>query len=167
MRAPTPRTFAAAALVVGSLALTGCGNAVESIAKAGVEKAIEDQTGTEIDIDADGGGVTIEGEDSSVKIGSAAELPADFPSEFPLPDGTLISVVQMNGGWTLGYEAVQESEVDRLLEHFTSNGYEKALAVTEATGKLYSLMKDEWVVSLTWDGSGDTKPLVYGINKTS
>ena len=73
----------------------------------------------------------------------------------------------MNGGWTLGYEAVQESEVDRLLEHFTSNGYEKALAVTEATGKLYSLMKDEWVVSLTWDGSGDTKPLVYGINKTS
>ena len=42
MRAPTPRTFAAAALVIGSLALTGCGNAVESIAKAGVEKAIED-----------------------------------------------------------------------------------------------------------------------------
>lgn len=166
MRIAALRPLVVAAAAAGALTLTGCGNAVESIAQAGIEKAMEDQTGAEVDVDADGG-VTIENEDGSVKMGAAAELPADFPSEFPLPDGTLTTVYQASGGWSLSYEGVDEAEVDSLVDHYTSEGYEKLMAVTSADGALYSFLKAPWMVSLTWDGSSDSKAMVYAITPTS
>lgn len=166
MNTATSRILVASAITAGVLTLSACGNAVEGIARAGVEKVVEDQTGAQVDVDSDGG-VTIEGEDSSLTIGAAADLPSDFPSDFPLPDGTLTSVFQASGGWSLSYEGVDNAEVESLVDHYTSEGYEKLMAVTSADGKLYSFLKAPWMVTLTWDGSSDSTPLVYGISPVS
>lgn len=104
------RTVAAAAAAVAlPLTLGACGEAVENAA----EKAIEDGSGGDAEIDLDDGEVTIENSDGSVVVGGG-KLPDGFPEDaVPLvgevksgtavdtPDGT---------GWTIGTESSGSAE---------------------------------------------------------
>jgi len=47
----------------------------------------------DVSVDPDSGSVDFEGEDGSgsVNVGEGSEVPDDFPSDVPLPDGTLVS----------------------------------------------------------------------------
>jgi hypothetical protein len=50
-----------------------------------------DETTGEIDIDADGGDLSIDGQDAGVEFSTGSELPADWPSDVPVPDGIAIT----------------------------------------------------------------------------
>lgn len=166
MRTFTPRVLVAAAVAAGALAVTGCGNAVEGIAQAGVEKMVEDQTGAQIDVDDDGG-VTIEGEDTSFKVGTAAELPADFPSELPIPEGTLTSVVTVGGQWMLGFEGVDAEALDKVVSYYKDQGYGTGANIVAGDSKTVYFSNDTWGVSLIWDGTAGSEQLVYSVYPTS
>lgn len=97
-----PARRLAALAVVPVLVLTvGCGKASEKIA----EKALEHQTGADVDLDSNGG-ISIETEDGSYSadadgnvvietdegtITAGAGLPDGWPEDLPIPDGVAIT----------------------------------------------------------------------------
>jgi hypothetical protein len=156
MQTTTRRTSTAliATAIAALLALTGCANPIEKI--------VEEQTGVEIDQDGDGN-VTLETEDGKVEIGSGTEMPADFPAELPTPTGVLTSSVTGGGGWTLNYEDVERNEVEQLKDHFRTSGYEEVSSMDSSDALMSGFVNEQWVVTLIWDGSGDSKALIYGV----
>jgi hypothetical protein len=78
------RSLFPSALVATALVLSGCGGSTE--VSPGVDVEISDETLTITGGEGD--------EEYSVTTGGAAEIPANFPSDFPLPeDATLTSAV--------------------------------------------------------------------------
>ncbi len=93
--------LAALAMVPVLVLTVGCGKASEKIA----EKAIERQTGAEVDIDGDGGvsfqtedgsytadgdgNVVVETEDGTITAGLG--LPKGWPEDLPVPEGVTIA----------------------------------------------------------------------------
>lgn len=65
-----------------AMALAACDQAAEELA----ERAAEQVTGTDIDVDDDGGEITIETDDGTFESGTG-RVPDDFPSVIPLVDG--------------------------------------------------------------------------------
>lgn len=82
------------------------GNAVEN----GVEGAIENAAGDGVDID-----VNVDG--------SAVDLPDDFPSGIPLPDGaTLTSTYSVpDEGWNLAYSMTSSGPADDLVAAYKAD----------------------------------------------
>jgi len=98
----------AGVLAVGLLA--GCGQAVES--------AVENATGTDIEVSDGGGSITFdnEGEEMTVSTGDSAQMPDAVPSEFPTPDGARLAAVTEVGDGSFGlvYEWPDGTEADFL-----------------------------------------------------
>lgn len=149
--------LAAATALIAGLGLTGCffPNPVETI----VDKVAEDNG---VDLDTGDGDVRWEDESGSVHIGENVEMPSGFPSDLPVPDGTLAAVITMETGITLQFHEVDREEVGALVSALEAAGYENS--VTD-TGSAYmaSLQTDSRVVSVIWDSSEDTGGyLIYG-----
>jgi uncharacterized protein YceK len=91
------------------LVTSGCGSDVAN--EQAVENAIENANPS-VDVDAqDGGaGITATDEDGNeVGVGTAAQVPSDFPSAVPLPEGTLtVAAKSPDGAFTLQYQVSQE-----------------------------------------------------------
>jgi len=84
----THRLMLAAGVTVAAVILTGCGS--DSANKA-VEQAIQSANPT-VSADVQDGGAGITATDKSggeISVGTAAKVPADFPSSVPLPDESL------------------------------------------------------------------------------
>jgi hypothetical protein len=119
----TRRTAIAAALLVPALALSvsACGDAATEQA---LEQAIEDANPT-LDADVSDGGAGVKATDDAgneVGVGTAAKVPAGFPSEVPLPEGDLtVAASSPEGGFTLQYQ-VDGSPTD------AATAYERTLS---------------------------------------
>lgn len=154
----------AATIAVSALVLTGCGQAAEELA----EEAVKQGGGGDVEIDADGDSVKIEGEDGSISIGKD-ELPENFPSEVSLPDGgTIESATSITDnkkdGWFLQvtYPDVSAKELasslaasltgagfkesstssfnNQSLVTYEGNGYEAAAVILEGEGSSASTL---------------------------
>lgn len=114
------------ALAVTLLALTGCAGlpvpGIEGVVEDVVEGALEGQTGVDID------------------SGANVSVPAEFPSEFPLPAGTLTSVVVVEGTFSLTYSVDDEAVAQQLVDDVTALGFTE-LAVSDM-GDLQSWILD-------------------------
>jgi len=67
-------------------------NIADKIAEEAIEKAIESDSGENVDIDFDDGEMTIESDDGEVSIGMGSDLPDNFPDNVPVyPDMEIIS----------------------------------------------------------------------------
>lgn len=149
----TSRIATATATIMLTISLCSCASPVEQL--------VEAQTGTEIETDGDR--TTIETEDGKVEVGTGTELPTDFPADLPTPDATLTAALSGGGGWTLNYENVGRDEVEQLENHFRAAGYEEVTRM-DMSGVIQSgYQGEQWVVTFVWDGSGDSKALIYGI----
>ena len=96
-----------------SLALSGCfANPLESITEGlvenGVEELIEGQTGVDIDVN-----------------GSGVSLPDSWPSELPLPEGTLTYSLSAGGTFSALFEVSDESVATDLGAQLEAAGFEK------------------------------------------
>lgn len=58
--------------------------------------------------------------DVNLDIRTDVTVPDDFPSGFPLPDGTLTAAVSMDGGWQLDYNINDASIGEEIVARFTS-----------------------------------------------
>lgn len=87
-----PRTSRMLPLVGASFALlvsAGCSSAADKASEKLVERAIESESGGDVDLnfDADGEGTfSVETEDGSFSMGAGGEVPDAWPSDVPLPD---------------------------------------------------------------------------------
>src|SRR5690554_4367684 len=103
----TLRFSVAAAAAVGAFLLASCspGDLIGSAVEKGVEKGVEAATGSEIDIDEDGGNITIQTDDGEFSMGGGAELPEGFPDEVPLIDGEISGGMRVSDGERDGFMA--------------------------------------------------------------
>lgn len=111
------RTRILATLSIGVFAtvvLAGCSivqdrvdQAVDDVVEEGVERAVEEGAGEGVD----------------VEFGEDADLPEGFPSEVPLPDGTLSAGIGSPDGWWVTYTVANDAAVDALFAAFDDGGW--------------------------------------------
>ena len=150
MRMRTPITVIAAATI--AFALSGCfANPVESLIESTVEEAVEGATGVEVDVDADGSGVSV---------------PADFPSDLPMPDGKLISALAIDGTFILAFEITDENAGATLAQQFKDMGWTEEAAADMGELKTWAYFDgDARVVSIGQiDGEGVATQLQYTVS---
>jgi hypothetical protein len=127
------RRSATIAVLIAATGLTACGAVAEKAGEKATEKAIESQTGGDVDVDTDDGSVSIETEEGSASFGTG-EVPEDWPDDIPLPDG-----------------------LEVLTSSSTVSGNERLTAVTGSTDtepeEILAWMKEELP---DWEISGET-----------
>ena len=89
---------AALMLGVGAIALTGCVNPVEQLINNTVEDTIEGATGVDID------------------TGDGASVPEGFPSDIPLPSGSPLVALAVDGGYTVTYTLPSVADGEGIIE---------------------------------------------------
>jgi hypothetical protein len=89
---PMRKVVTAVLVAAAAFGATACSQAVERVA----EKAIEEQTGGNADVDITKDGAKIQTKDGSASI-NTGELPADFPKDVPIPKGAKV-VAGSSGG---------------------------------------------------------------------
>jgi hypothetical protein len=91
--------FAGALALAGVLAMAapGCGKAVEEITETAIESGMPGGGNVEIDQDGETFSIQSSTEDGGaidLQAGDSVALPADFPSDIPVPDGVTWNLVQ-------------------------------------------------------------------------
>lgn len=155
MRTRTTTTLLATAAMAGALTLTGCVNPVDGI----VDKVLEGQG---VDIDENGGTLTIEGEDGGSVVIGGTEVPSDFPAELPLPARDPVTALNSSSSMAVTYDGLTLEEVESLSERIDAVGYERASDFTSGSSIMRTWENDEWTISLIWSGSEDSSTLIYG-----
>ena len=104
-----------------------------------VEKAIEQSTGGEADVDLDDGSVKLNTNEGSLEIGEEVDLPSGFPSDIYVIDGTITAAMSTG-------------------EDTYTASIETTKSVSEAKTKYVSeLENDGWDITMTLDiGEGST-----------
>ena len=145
-------------------------NLAERIVEGAIEKAIEEESGEDVDIDLDEGEVTIQSDEGEVSIssdeetvtiesdegeatfGSSAELPEGFPAEVPVYENMDItsSMSGTNDGKTsYTVTALSEDGVDDIKEW-----YESQLSGWNITGEFSMETDDGQTASINAEGTG-------------
>lgn len=109
------------ALLLILLTLCACGSPEKML-----ENIIEKQTGQSIDIQDDGGSITIKGDDGesmTVTSGDNQEWPAGKMGDLPELKGKVVSVVEADGTCYVSLEGVSESDAKAYIEKLKDMGY--------------------------------------------
>jgi hypothetical protein len=115
-------------LALAILALAGCGKSISQRAsEKAAEKIIEKQSGGKANVDIDGKNLNIETEQGKMQAGENVELPADFPADVYVIDGTIKVAIsgQVNEGQSVSIETDKNvGEVSNTyLEKLASDGW--------------------------------------------
>jgi hypothetical protein len=114
-------------------------NIAEKIAEEVIEKAIESDSGENVDIDLDDGEMTIESDDGDVSIGMGADLPDNFPDNVPVyPDMEIIS------SWSVTEDNKDSYSINGLTEDAGSDVF-----------AWYKENLDGWEIENEFSASGD------------
>ena len=114
-------------------------NIAEKIAEEAIEKAIESDSGENVDIDLDDGEMTIESDDGDVSIGMGADLPDNFPDNVPVyPDMEIIS------SWSVTEDNKDSYSINGLTEDAGSDVF-----------AWYKENLDGWEIENEFSASGD------------
>jgi hypothetical protein len=131
--------------------LTGCfGNPLESLAQNGIEQAVEQATGSDVNIDTDGTG---------------ASMPSNFPDSIPVVDGRIISSMSAGDTWsvTIAVDSVESAKAG--YADLLGAGFTEVSAVDLGEGNVLNATEsDEYAVSYSWlsDGEGGVS-VTYGV----
>lgn len=132
------RLLSGLALVAAVTAgVSGC-NPLAAVTEEGVEQAIEGATGGNVDIDV-GGGVS---------------LPADFPSDVPLVDGTLFSSVSLGSGAEQSWNVIftvpdANAAYADAVSQLTGAGFTEVSQVESAEGSFGAFSNSAWSVTVS------------------
>lgn len=156
-------------MVLLALCTVGCGKSVvEKATEAAVEANLPE--GSKVDIKEDGSSVKIAGPDGQVSMetGTSVALPANFPSDIPVPDGVTWQMVQGVSGGEKASLVVQGS-VEKPLAEVSTSLKEKITAqgwVSESTfqqageSEMVTYKKAEKILSVSLTKDGEKTMLV-------
>ena len=142
------RTARAVTIVVAAvLATSGCfANPVESLVEDAVsetvEKAVEAETGVDIE------------------VGDNATLPADWPVTAALPDGELLLAYSEEGAWGATFSVADTAAAEAPIQALQSGGFEIESEQTAAGVNVYILTDGQWDVSYSWVGDPPEQVIV-------
>ena len=113
------------AMAILSLTLVGCAKSIsQKASETAAERIIEQQTGGNADVDIDDGNVKVESNQGKMEAGENVALPADFPNDVYVIEGTIKVAVSDN-------ESKGQSvsiETDKTVEEISSTYQEKLKA---------------------------------------
>lgn len=143
MRSPISSLVVAAAL--GGVALAGC-----SASDTAAEKITEAATGGDVEI-GENGDVSISTPEGNMSISEGGqELPADFPADVPVPEGTIEALTTTNtagSGPSFIFAVRLQGEVPAMTEQlsadFVAQGWTEASKTTAADGAMLSYQRDD------------------------
>ncbi len=137
MTAAHPRTrigVLAAIAVFAATALTGCfGNPVENLVNQGIEGAVEEATGGDVEI--------------------GGELPADFPAEVPILEGDIVFAAgSMGDGWLVTITPKSDDPVAEAVAALEAAGFtaDTTLSGSDASASVYT--NANYLVLVAGDG---------------
>jgi len=136
------------------ICMGGCGSCGEKIAREAMEKAIEQSSGTDIEIEQDGNTISFSGEDGQgqFSLGENVKVPNDWPAEAKIYEGAKAVMVMVSADGAFGTFQTADS-VDKVTEfykgHFNSNGWKEVQVTTTPMGKQLAYTKNEDVASVT------------------
>lgn len=147
----------------------GCGKSVvEEVTETAIESGLPD--GSKVEIGNDGGTIKIQGPDGTVSMetGESVALPANFPTDIPIPDGVTWKMVhgtQSEGNEALvvqGTLAKPISEVATFMrDKLPAQGWE-LVSSFQQTGEaeMLSFKKGEVQLSVSVSKDGDNSSLL-------
>lgn len=120
-----------------TFSLAAC-NPIAAVTEQAVEKAVEDTTGADVDIDA-GGGVS---------------MPDDFPSDVPVLDAKLFSSTSIPNGdsktWTILFQVSDPAKAYAdASKKLTDAGYTVGATTESAEGSFGTFDNGTWSVTVT------------------
>lgn len=139
--------FAAALLLTG-VGLVGCGDEEAAEPKGATSEApaetSEDQQTTDTDSAPQG-----------------EPVPADWPAQFLLPDGTITLVLELGSGYQLVIEGVDDDAAQDLITQMTDQGMESRGVVDLGNGEWAAEVSDgEWSAAYAYATGGAGLPNV-------
>jgi len=167
-------TLVLAGMVAGNY---GCGKATEVANETIVEAVIEHAVGddADVDIDAEGGSVSMTSKDGdntiTMEAGESVPFPADFPSDIPVPVGATWQMVQTSTeeGSSLmlqGLVSTPLAEVSATLRaQITEQGWESVQDISQAGEmEMMTFSKGDYTLSytLTKDGERTSVMVIRG-----
>lgn len=159
-------TLALAAAALMTAGLTAC--SAEDISEKVAEEVIENEVGgdADVDIDADGGEVTIEDGDGNT-FTSGGDLPDDFPDDIPLIEGDILTAASVDDGsqrgWSVTFvvEGDPESAYEDAAGRLTSAGFEGEVVASTMTGQYITDTYD--VVVIAFDNGDGNSTVGYTV----
>jgi hypothetical protein len=145
--------------VLSTVFLGGC-FLTDKIAEEVTEKAIENETGSDVELDTEDGGVSVETDEGEMNIGSKANIPDNFPSDIPLIDyseilNSAVYTDDEDGTTTYQVMITSEENFEDTLEFYddgmTDQGWDREASVNSEGTSMLSNTKGEntctvWVI---------------------
>ena len=142
----------------------------EKAAETIIEEAIENETGSNVDVNIDDseGSFQIEDEDTSLSISADEEWPSNLPSYVPqFTYGTQVSSTYVDGedeeGWTMAFESADDNAYDDYKADLEQSGWTINSNIEAGGLKIFSASKGESSLSFTYDTVDKGVTLSVGI----
>lgn len=168
---PTPARVLLALLAAGLLLpLTACQKAADKVAEAAIERA----SGKKVDLDRDGGAMTIKTDEGEIKVatsqdGESVPLPADFPQDVFLPEHSAVNSAMDMAGMKMVNMTTDASTGDvsaMVQKSMEAQGWKREMALQAAEGSatlVYSKEKRQAVYQMVKvDGGGSQVAIRVG-----
>lgn len=140
--------------------LSGCSS--RSVSERVMEKAIESQTGGDVNVDTKGEGITIKTEEgeSQYSAGGGAKVPENFPKELIVSDDAKIIISSSSENVnTVAY--VTGGEQGEIFEKYKNTlaelGWKKELEIDTGNGKMASFSKGVEKATVTIGENSDNE----------
>jgi hypothetical protein len=149
-------------VLVMCLAGGGCGGCRERVTEKALERAMS-RDGVDADVDIKGGRVSVQTKDGKLDFnaGKAAKIPADFPKDVHIPDGTpLMAMNTPQGGMlSLQCKATPDAIIADYKQKMPAAGWTEQMSLDMGAGKTLSYAKEKRVANIMV-GADDGKTTV-------
>ena len=146
------------------LPLTACKKMTEKVTEAAIERA----TGNKVDLDKNGGTMTIKSDEGDIKVatsqdGQSVPLPADFPKDVFLPEHSMVNSAMDMAGMKMVNMTTDASSADvsaTIQKTMEAEGWKREMAMQAAEGSatlVYSKDKRQTVYQMMKGDKGGTQ----------
>lgn len=166
--------------VLGVLVLgaTACDSVADNVAERAVEEVAEQAAGegVEIDIDEEGGNLTIESSEGTLDIGGDS-LPEGFPDGVPLPDDYEVAGSMTEGSddatsffVTVSTPTAIEDLAPMVEDGLVDGGWSiddtVEMTFDDGSSTTLSVTRDNWMGSVSMTGADDETQVMYAFEQT-